>query len=216
MRKLLVLAFLAVIGFIVYGASVTPDSTGCENPVPPTPQSDAAPRVNFELPLFTTADSLVCPPAVAFDRREGYGLDGAMKAALTIVGHDDAVEKVGCQNWRADEPISLTEEGKRQAAEWESAGKCGMAEFTSGFILTCDLKNSPEAGAEQQVAKAMQDPRSRRMAECIGVRLTGETTPPTKEECLALGIPENSYRPLASQDTAAEQPEGPGSNPVTP
>ena len=98
-------------------------------------------KTDFNKPLFTTRETLVCPLSVAFDVREGSGLKGAMEAHAKVIGHDDAVAKSGCQEWREGLPISLSDEGKRNAIEWQSKGMCGMADFGEQFIFSCDLRN---------------------------------------------------------------------------
>ncbi len=98
--------------------------------------------MNFILPLYTKRAALVCPLSVAFDNREGYGLKGAVDAHLSIFGHEDAIEKSGCQEWREGLSVSLTDEGQKQATAWEGEKSCGMVEFTQGYIFSCDLRNS--------------------------------------------------------------------------
>ena len=97
--------------------------------------------IDFALPLYTKRSALVCPLAVVFDRREGYGLKAAVDAHLSVIGHDEAVAKSGCQEWREGLPISLTDDGKKQASQWDAKGMCGMVDFAEGMIFSCDLKN---------------------------------------------------------------------------
>ena len=42
--------------------------------------------VDYALPLYTKRSALVCPLAVVFDRREGYGLKGAVDAHWSVFG----------------------------------------------------------------------------------------------------------------------------------
>lgn len=121
-----------------------------------------------------------------------------MDAHLSIFGHQEAIEKSGCQEWREGLPVLLTNEGQKQAIEWESENVCGMARFTEGYIFSCDLRNATkEEGdtaalqrSEQGLSKALQDPSKVRLLECMGVNPWNVKpvgwTPPTKEECAAL------------------------------
>ena len=105
------------------------------------PAKPLEPPTNFSAPLYTKRAALVCPIEVAIDLRDGRGLKGAMDAHISIFGHDEAIAKSGCQEWREGVPVSLTDEGKKGAVDWESKGMCGMVSFGDGFISSCDLKN---------------------------------------------------------------------------
>lgn len=150
-------ALLAVAAFIVFSpknessahnASTPPELTGKAQ------QTEVEVPVNFTLPLYTKRAALVCPSSVAFDNREGYGLKGAMDAHLSTFGHEDAIEKSGCQEWREGLSVALTDEGQKQAAEWESEKSCGMVSFSDGYIFSCDLKNSPSAAHDNEVPES--------------------------------------------------------------
>jgi hypothetical protein len=194
-------ALLAVAAFVVL--SPKNDSSEHNASTPPEPTGKTQPTevevpVNFTLPLYTGPSTLVCPLAIAFDPREGYGLKGAVDAHLSIFGHDDAIQKSGCEEWREDLPVSLTDEGQHRAIEFQSEKLCSMVTFTDGYVFSCDLRNSSGADsnnevlnhAKQEVANAMQDPSKVRLMECIGVNpwevKPAGWTPPTKEECTAL------------------------------
>lgn len=110
-----------------------------------TPQEETS--INFTLPLYTKRSALVCPLAVVFDRREGYGLKAAVDAHLSVFGHDEAIQKSGCQEWRDGLPVSLTDEGKKKAAQLETQKMCGMVDFDEGMIFSCDLKNDSDLQA---------------------------------------------------------------------
>lgn len=156
-------ALLAVAAFIVF--SPKNESSEHNASTPPEHEGQTQPTevevpVNFMLPLYTKSAALVCPLAVAFDRREGYGLKGAMDAHLSIFGHEEAVEKVGCEEWREGLPVSLTDEGQKQAKEWEVEKSCGMVSFTEGYIFSCDLKNSIDAADDAKKTTASTDTQS--------------------------------------------------------
>jgi hypothetical protein len=136
--------------------------------------------------------------AVAFDPRDGYGLKGAIDAHLSIFGHQEAVQKIGCSEWREGLPITLTEEGQRQAIDIDAKQLCGMVNFVGGYIFSCDLRNATkeevdsaaERRAELEVSAAKQNPAEVRLMECIGVNpwqiKPKDWVPPTEEECVAL------------------------------
>lgn len=70
-------ALASVIAFIVFSPKNTDSETKGSAPTEQeaaTSQEDAP--VNFTLPLYTKQSALVCPLAVVFDPREGYGLKG--------------------------------------------------------------------------------------------------------------------------------------------
>jgi len=140
-----------MVAFIVF----SPKNESSKNTVSTPPaehvanqQPDPENPVNFAMPLYTKRAALVCPLAVALDRREGYGLKNAVDAHLSIFGHDEAVEKSGCQEWREGLPVSLTDEGQKEAKEWEIEKSCAMVSFTEGYIFSCDLRNSVGATAD--------------------------------------------------------------------
>lgn len=211
-------ALIAVVAFIVF--SPKNESSEHNASTPPQPTEKTQPTevevpVNFTLPLYTKRAALVCPLAVDFDNREGYGLKGAVDAHLSIFGHDDAIEKSGCEEWREDLPVSLTDEGQNEATKFQSENLCGMVTFTDGYVFSCDLKNSPDDNgglkhARQQIANAMQDPSKTRLMECIGVNpwqvKPAGWTPPTKEECAAL---EQKLGAAADAKTATPLPDAP-------
>jgi len=217
-------AFLAVAAFIVF----SPKNESLERKAS-TPlgyegkpqQTEVEVPVDFMLPLYTKSAALVCPLAVAFDRRDGYGLKGAMDAHLSIFGHEEGIEKLGCQEWREGLPVSLSDEGQQQAKEWETEKLCGMASFTEGYISSCDLRNATkeeddlaaQQRSEQGPSKALQDPSKVRLMECIGVNPWKEKptgwTPPTKEECAALeqklGATDDAREAAAVPDAPSEE-----------
>ena len=148
--------------------------------------------MDFKLPLYTKAFALVCPSSVALERREGYGLKAAVDAHLSVLGHQNLVAELGCEELREDLPVTLTLEGQQQAARWNNDKMCGMAVFTAGYIFTCDLKNSSNSqavvdDAEKATDTALRDPNKVRLMECIGVNpwkvKPAGWTPPSEEEC---------------------------------
>lgn len=193
--KASLLGLAAVIAFIVF--SPKNDNSGINTPTPTGQKVDNSQKeiaVDFSSPVYTKQLALVCPLAVAFDPREGHGLKGAIAAHSSIFGHDEAVTKSGCQEWREGLPIALTDEGKKQAAQFDAEDMCGMVSFTDGYIFSCDLRNGSGEEvvehAERQVADALQDPSKVRLMECIGVNpwqvKPAGWTPPTEQECAAL------------------------------
>jgi hypothetical protein len=64
--------------------------------------------------------------------------------------------------------------------------------------------------AEQNLANVMQDPSKVRMIECIGVNpwqvKPAGWTPPTKEECIALGVPTDAITVTAEPETPPPTP----------
>jgi hypothetical protein len=214
-------AIVAIVAFIAF--SPKNDSSGHNVSTPPERPETTKPTevdvpVNFKLPLYTKSAALVCPLAVAFDRREGHGLKEAVDAHLSIFGHEDAIEKSGCQEWREGLSISLSDEGQKQADEWGAEKSCGMVSFSDGYIFSCDLRNSPGANgnkeivehAKQEISAAMQDPSKVRLMECVGVN-TWEVkpagwVPPTKEECALL---QQKLGAAADARKATAAPENP-------
>lgn len=104
--------------------------------------------MNFSLPVYTKRSALVCPLSVAFDNREGYGLKGAVDAHLSTFGHDEAVEKSGCQEWREGLPIHLTDNGKNEATQLSAKNMCGMVDHDGGLVFSCDLQNTPDSNTK--------------------------------------------------------------------
>lgn len=126
-------------------------------------------KVDFSLPLYTKRAALVCPLNVVYDIREGHGLQGAIDAHLSVFGHEEAVEKSGCQEWREGLLVSLTTDGQKQAADWNAEKKCGMADFSDGLIFSCDLRNTSEieqAKPSASVGTASETP-SKSVAQLI-------------------------------------------------
>ena len=138
--------------------------------------------VDYALPLHTKRSALVCPLAVVFDRREGYGLKGAVDAHLSVFGHDEAIAKSGCQEWREGLPISLTDDGKKQASRWDARNMCGMVDFAEGMIFSCDLRNAPGVQASPSRPQVVAAPKKEAVAM--------ELVPPT-EVALLIGKEES-------------------------
>ena len=191
------MALLAVALFVAFSPkneSSEERTPASSNPEEAAPQKEVAVPVNFGSPLYTKPSALVCPLAVAVDPRERYGLKAAMEAHLSIFGHQDAVEKLGCEEWREGVPVSLTAAGQKQATEWDREDTCGMVAFADGYVFSCDLRNASGEEVvkrgEDEIADAMQNPSKVRLMECIGVNpwkvKPAGWTPPTDEECAAL------------------------------
>jgi hypothetical protein len=105
-------------------------------------QRESAP-VNFDLPLQTTAGTLVCPFGAAFDNREGRGLQAAMKSRTELFGRHADAEKAGCSEWREALRVQITESSRTRAKQWQATHDCGMLEFSEGLVFSCDLVNVP-------------------------------------------------------------------------
>ncbi|MEZ2346874.1 hypothetical protein [Terriglobus sp. RCC_193] len=199
LAKLVVIALLLIVALIIF----SPKNNSASHGEPHSAESGTHPApaetpVNFAAPLYTKNAALVCPLVVSLDAREGYGLKGAIDAHLSLFGRQEAVEKVGCAEWREGLPIALSDEGRTQAVDFENQKLCGMVNFARGYIFSCDLRNASEdetkmkqlQDAEKQVSTALQDPDKVRLMECIGVNPWKEKpsgwTSPTVEECSAL------------------------------
>lgn len=108
----------------------------------PLPEEKKVPPVDFSLPLFTGRRTLVCPIEVALDFREGHDLKAAVDAHLSMFGHQEAIDKSGCEEWREGIPVFLQEDGQKEASEAQSKGLCQMVHFGSEkLIFSCSLKN---------------------------------------------------------------------------
>jgi hypothetical protein len=147
--KKIFLGTIVLLGFIAWVESAT-NSTGKSSDAEPKKE----PPVDFSRPLVTGQRTLICPADVSLDRREGHGIKEALDAHLSMFGHDEAVQKSGCQEWREGIPVSLDDEARKQATEFQSQHMCGMVDFDGGMIFSCDLKNvgppnstTPTAGA---------------------------------------------------------------------
>jgi hypothetical protein len=140
--RLLIKATLILLAVIVVGMILLRGKDGGNNARSGPPEVEA--KVDFGLPLVTGRATLVCPLNIVFDVREGHGIRAAMDAHLTFFGHDEAIEKSGCEEWREGIPITLTEEGKAKAIETQSRQQCGMVDmvhFPEALVFSCDLKN---------------------------------------------------------------------------
>jgi len=135
--KLLVLGFVVYVGAIMV---IHRNDPPAQKPKfqPPTRENIST---NFTSPLYTKSSALVCPERLLFDQREGHGMAEAVQAHLSLWDHETKVEQLGCQELKEGLPISLTSEGMKDAADWESNHKCAMVEFENGYIFSCDLHN---------------------------------------------------------------------------
>ena len=69
--------------------------TGCsESSVPEKAE------LNYELPLYTVNNAMVCSSSILSEKRAGKDLAAATDAMLTNVGRTEAIKKVGCQEWK--------------------------------------------------------------------------------------------------------------------
>jgi hypothetical protein len=143
----LILVLFAGAGFLVVIANRVP-SNGQVTSEPAKPDrdikaaADVEVPVDFGAPLYTERAALVCPAALAYDRREGHGMQDAIDAHLSLFSHDDVIKELGCQEWKEGLPISLTDDAQTRATDLQGQKKCGMVSFTEGYILSCELRNS--------------------------------------------------------------------------
>lgn len=115
---------------------------GGTNPPSPAPdRHDERPQTNFDLPLETSAGTLVCPPKAALDVREGHGVVAAMKSRNEIFGRQEDAEKAGCEEWRQGIPITLEQEAVARAKDLQGRNYCAMLPFASGYVYSCALRN---------------------------------------------------------------------------
>lgn len=126
----------------------------------PEPKEVAKPetKTDFSKPLITKEYAMVCPSSIALDKRQGYGIEGAFEAKTTIWSHEEAIKKVGCEEWKEGIPITISDEEKMRAAKVQNGGKCTMLLFNDSFIiLSCDLKNELEANNPNVAVEQLQD-----------------------------------------------------------
>lgn len=117
--------------------------TNSNTPRNDDPKRQEEPQVDFNLATVTKQYALICPINVIFDRREGHSLKDAVKAHISIFGHDEAIEKSGCQEWQEGITVNLSDEAKKHAIELQAKGMCGMVDFSEGLVFSCSLKNQP-------------------------------------------------------------------------
>jgi hypothetical protein len=136
--KLTFVALLAIAAFIVFSPRNNSSSNSQQSASPVKEQS-----IDFSAPIHTKPSALVCPEGAASDNREGRGLEGAVQAHLSVLDHDKDIDQSGCEEWKSGIPISLTNEGIKDAADFDARGLCGMVRFEEGYIFSCDLQNKP-------------------------------------------------------------------------
>lgn len=149
---LAVFAGIIIIGLI--GNSLKKPDTDSSQVQPPKEEA----KTNFDLPLVTSKRTLVCPLAILFDNREKNSIQAAVDAHLTIFGHEEAINKTKCEEWKEGIPIVLSNSEIQNAKKFQSNHQCGMAEFANGLVFTCDLKNKEEQLPATQQA-AVDDPK---------------------------------------------------------
>lgn len=163
---------LLFIFFILYLIFSPSDKSADTNTPNQTAQSEAPAEkkiepipVDFNVPLETSRSTLVCPLSILFERREDHGAQAAMDAHLSIFGHDEKVEKSGCQEWREGLPINLSDDGKTRAIGLKKDHNCGMLEFNQGegLVFSCDLRNvkvdqksTPQTQAPSQTKEVIE------------------------------------------------------------
>lgn len=180
-----VLFALGVAVQIFGGESSEPAPAATPSASPP-PDQAAKPKerpTNFDLPLETSAGILVCPLAAAFDRREGRGLQAAMKSRLEVFGRQEDAEKAGCEEWQEGLPIHLSDVAKEQAKGWQAKHTCGMLEFDEGLIFSCELRNSGRT-VEQPMTASQED-----TAVNLASRATAVASGPTAPASTAPSVP---------------------------
>ena len=125
--------------------------------LPPPPAKRELP-VDFERPLETTRGTLVCPSSALFERREGKGLQVAMKSRGSVFGRQVEAEKAGCEEWQEGLPVHLLPETIARGQKWQADQKCGMLDFTGGLVFSCDLRNATHERTPTPSAKAPESP----------------------------------------------------------
>ncbi|WP_317202601.1 zinc ribbon domain-containing protein [Janthinobacterium sp.] len=116
-------------------------------PAPPQQAEPPQPKespVNFDLPLQTMRGTLVCPLSAIWDKREGHGLQAAVKSRVEIFGRQESAEKAGCQEWQEGLLIQLSDEERQRAKKWQVDHSCGMLTFDEGLIFSCQLHNNSD------------------------------------------------------------------------
>jgi hypothetical protein len=168
-------------------AQTTTTATTAE-PAQPAPDGHAV-IPDFTQPLYTISSALVCPPEVAQDPREGYGLEGALAAHQSFFSHD--VEKFGCEEVRDGIPVILTDDAKQQLAlaHLSPQSPCSdMVTSNIGYVSWCDLRN---ASTIEKTEQAVENPANAKYLYCMGIsppNIGGnDPPPPTAAECIALG-----------------------------
>jgi hypothetical protein len=102
--------------------------------------------VDFRGPLYTTYASVVCPPSLLDDKRQGGGLEAANDAMLTTIGRKEAVEKAGCQEWRAGIRVYVPERAIPQHdgyVHWMEAHLVSDYSDMPLLIPSADVSNNP-------------------------------------------------------------------------
>lgn len=107
-------------------------------------QEELKPELDYSKPIYTADYALVCPIGIIFDKRAGYGLDGANEAALTVFGRAEKIKEIGCQEWKAGIRVYINDSQKGHSWQEASLHKDQIADI---FILKHTLTNDP-AGIE--------------------------------------------------------------------
>lgn len=219
--KQIFVGFILGIGFVWWLSSVSrqTESTGAPSQANQQTQRDsnqseqkAEVPVDFSLPLTTKRAALVCPLGLVFDPQEGHGLQSAIDAHLSFFGHDEAMAKSGCQEWREGLDISLTDEGEKRAKELQSSKRCGMVGFNDGLslVFSCDLKNRVDANGGEAAAPPDLNNFSNTDEESIA------PPPPHVDQPIpqtnSVQTTENTPQPNLTQPAPFSTSSGPGFN----
>lgn len=94
--------------------------------------------IDYSAPLYTTSHAVVCPISIIWDKREGYGIDGASKAAASVFGRSERFEKIGCAEWRQGIRIYVDETD--QGLLWQRFSEHASAPADK-IILRFDITN---------------------------------------------------------------------------
>jgi hypothetical protein len=164
------LAFLAVATVIGAFNGKHPQDTPPSSDTKPAPEA----KTDYYKPLITGPGTLVCPVGVLFDRREGHGIQDAANAQLSFIGHDEAVAKAGCQNWKEGIPVEMEAAERKKASDWQEKGECIMVAFSDGLIFTCNLKNSSTTKPAPNTASVPTPPAADHPPAGIGVLIARE------------------------------------------
>jgi hypothetical protein len=130
-----------------FGSRAWPDATTAhlppEQPVEQQPKQQAAGKLDYSKPIYTTRGAIICPLGLIGDHREDHSIQNLVDAYQSIFSRSEKVKALGCQEWQAGIRVYAQPEDKNQPDVFAFVSDTGLLPNYFSLYPDIDLTNTP-------------------------------------------------------------------------
>lgn len=110
---------------------------------PAEPSQQAAGKLDYSKPIYTTRGAIICPLGLIGDRREDHSIQNLVDAYLSIFNRSEKVKALGCQEWQPGIRVYAQPEDKNHPDVFAFVSDTGLLPNYFSLYPNVDLTNTP-------------------------------------------------------------------------